>query len=249
MDGVRCLAVISDIGTCTLWSRQGKQFDTLSKVVYEIESLCLRNVVLDGEICLVGADGTDDFQGVMSQIRRKNHTIENPRFLLFDMLTMKEFNDKVSSDNLDARIRRLEMTIPQTAKTLSILHQTLIRSNSQLRSLLDDADSKGWEGLILRRNVGYEGKRGKNMLKCKTFHDAEYIVESIEHGPFRVIENGLETTIVTMTNANITHKGYPVSVGSGWSLTEREYYYANPDELIGKTITVKYFQESRNNHG
>lgn len=249
MDGVRCLAVISDTGKCTLWSRQGKQFDTLNKVVDEIESLGLKNWVLDGEICLVGADGADDFQGVMSQIRRKNHTIENPRFLLFDMLSLSEFNDKVGTDRLSNRLHTMRLAIPRDAKTLAVLEQTLITSAAELHSLLEDADHRGWEGLILRRDVGYEGKRGKNMLKCKTFHDAEYIVESIETGPFRVIENGLETTIETMTNVIIKHKGYPVSVGSGWSLEERKFFYANPNEIIGKTITVKYFQETKNKKG
>jgi hypothetical protein len=56
LDGVRCLAVIDEFGKATLWSRQGNQFDTLSKVVDEVESLGLKDMVLDGEICLV-----DDF--------------------------------------------------------------------------------------------------------------------------------------------------------------------------------------------
>ena len=35
---------------------------------------------------------------------------------------------------------------------------------------------RGWEGFMLRKNVGYEGKRSKNLVKVKKFHDAEYEV-------------------------------------------------------------------------
>jgi len=53
LDGVRCLAIIDDLGKATLWSRQGNQFETLGKVISEIEKLGLKDMVLDGEICLV----------------------------------------------------------------------------------------------------------------------------------------------------------------------------------------------------
>ena len=39
-------------------------------------------------------DGSDDFQGVMKQIRKKDHTIENPKFKIFDMVSFEEFNKK-----------------------------------------------------------------------------------------------------------------------------------------------------------
>ena len=33
--------------------------------------------VLDGEICLIDEFGNDDFQGIMKEIKRKDHTIQN----------------------------------------------------------------------------------------------------------------------------------------------------------------------------
>ncbi len=96
IDGCRCLAVINDRGICTLWSRQGKEFYTLDKVKTEIESLGLKDCVLDGEICLIDDNGNEDFTSIMSVIRRKDYTIENPKFLIFDALTLDEFNSKTS---------------------------------------------------------------------------------------------------------------------------------------------------------
>jgi DNA ligase-1 len=249
MDGVRCLAIIDDKGKCTLWSRQGKQFDTLQLIVNDIESLGLKSIVLDGEICLATKDGADDFQSVMKEIRRKNHTIQNPKFLMFDCIDLADFSAKKGNKPLLERLEQLQSIIPDSYERLSILEQNIIKDYSQLEELLNDANSKGWEGLILRNNVGYEGKRSKNMLKCKTFQDSEYVVTGIEYGPFRIIENGIEKTIDTVSNIKIKHKGSDVSVGSGFSLEQRMDYFENPESILGKTITVKYFQETINKDG
>ena len=60
---------------------------------------------------------------------------------------------------------------------------------------------------------------------------------------------GLEKTIETLTNVIIEHKGNTVSVGSGFSLEERSRYYENPNLIIGKEITVQYFEKSKDKDG
>ena len=75
----------------------GKEFTTLNKVKEAIEATGIINSVFDGEICLVDEDGNEDFQGVMKQLRRKDHQIENPAFMIFDMLT-KEKNLKLKKE-------------------------------------------------------------------------------------------------------------------------------------------------------
>jgi len=87
------------------------------------------------------------------------------------------------------------------------------------------------------------------MLKCKLFSDFEAKVKRIETGPFRVIENGKEITITTVTNVIIEYKGNEVSVGSGFSLDQRKKYFKNPSLIKNKEITVKYFQESKDSTG
>ena len=53
LDGVRCLAVVDVNGTCTLYSRMGKEFTTLNKIKYAIEATGIINYLFDGEICLL----------------------------------------------------------------------------------------------------------------------------------------------------------------------------------------------------
>jgi DNA ligase-1 len=248
LDGVRCLAIVDEFGKATLWSRQGNQFETLSKVIDEVEKLGLKDMVLDGEICLTDANGNEDFQGIMKQIRKKGHTIDNPKYLVFDMITGADFRSKSGSNKyLD---RYVELTeVIKGYNHISVVSQDLIADEAHYADLMNEADNNGWEGLILRKNVGYEGKRSKNMLKCKSFKDAEYKVIELEFGPFRMIENGLEVTKEVLSNVVIEHKGNRVSVGSGFSIAEREYFKANPNEILNKIITVKYFQETQNQTG
>jgi DNA ligase-1 len=251
LDGVRCLAVVDELGAVTLWSRQGNQFLTLEKVEKEIASLGMRDVVFDGEICLVDALGNEDFQGIMKQIRKKDHQIANPKYLIFDTITGDEFRTKTGTVKYSSRYARLGEIFfnPEQYNHLSVVTQTVITNEERYIEMMTQSDADGWEGLIIRKNVGYEGKRSKNMLKCKSFKDAEYMVIDLEVGPFRMIENGLEITREVLSNVVIEHKGNRVSVGSGFSLLERQYFYDNPAEILNKIITVKYFQETQNQAG
>lgn len=248
LDGVRCLAIIDEFGKATLWSRQGNQFETLGKVVAEVEGLGLKDMVLDGEICLTDANGNEDFQGIMKQIRKKDHTIVNPKYLVFDVITGAEFRSKTGSNKYLNRYAEL-VDLIKGYNHISVVSQDVIADEAHYADLMHEADNNGWEGLILRKNVGYEGKRSKNMLKCKSFKDAEYKVIDLEFGPFRMIENGLEVTKEVLSNVVIEHKGNRVSVGSGFTIAEREYFKANPNDILNKIITVKYFQETQNQTG
>lgn len=88
-------------------------------------------------------------------------------------------------------------------------------------------------------------------LKLRRCDDEEYIVKDIEYGPFRIVDKELkqEVTIQTMTNVLIEHKGNTVSVGSGFTLDQRNHYYNNPKDIVGKEITVQYFEESQDKTG
>lgn len=248
LDGVRCCTIVDENGNVTHWSRQGNEFETLGVITQEIKNLNLKNVVFDGEICVVDKNGNEDFQGVMKEIRRKNHTIANPKYFIFDVIDRNDFIKKSGTVKFSDRYDVLKSLIPVN-KHLTVVLQNLILAEEEFLFRMKDADLKGWEGLIIRKDVGYEGKRSKNMLKCKSFNDAEYEVLGVEFGPFRMIENGLEVTKEVLSNVVIKHKGFNVSVGSGFSIEERMYYKQHPEKLIGKTITVKYFQETKNQAG
>ena len=43
----------------------------------------------------------------------------------------------------------------------------------------------------------------------------------------------------------IKHKDNLVRVGSGFTIEQRQDFYKNPDAILGKIITVQYFEETK----
>ena len=244
LDGVRCITIIRN-GDIRFFSRNGKEFDTLGAVKKEIQSLGLNNCVLDGEICIMKEDGSDDFQGILKQIQRKDHTIQTPRYWIFDQLTLEEFDSGHGTTLLSSRISRNSFN----DGILLSLPQWRITSEEVLNQLKEESKSNGWEGLIARKNVGYEGDRTKNMLKLKEFYDAEYKVIETIMGPHRIIIDGQEKEEEVLSAVIVEHKGNRVQVGSGFTLSERREYYAEPEKILGQTITVQFFEETIDQNG
>ena len=252
LDGVRCLAIKQD-GDVKFVSRSGKEFNTLDKVKQEILDLdCEGDFVLDGEMCMIDSNGSDDFQGIIKQIRRKNHTIENPKFLVFDCLTIEEFESRTGNTNLYDRYQRCAIkaiNMYECDGTLTVLDQIHLTSETQFAEMVSEAEQQGFEGIMVRANTPYEGKRSKNLLKVKKMHDNEYIVKRCDLGDMRFVESGKEVIKDVLRNIIIEHKGCDVAVGSGFSKEQREYYFNNPNELLGKTVTIQYFEETQNQMG
>ena len=47
----------------------------------------------------------------------------------------------------------------------------------------------------------------------------------------------------------IEHKGHRVKVGSGWTFCKRQRLQYMDGSIVGKTITVQYFEETHNDKG
>ena len=250
LDGVRCLAVVDTEGTCTLYSRMGKEFTTLNIIKYAIEATGIINYVFDGEICLLDEDGNEDFQSVMKELRRKDHQIENPTFMLFDMIHKTDFENNKSTDILSERLHTLRTWLGpryDTKETLRYLDQAVITDERHFDIWAQMATDNNWEGFMLRKDTFYEGKRSKNLLKVKKFFDAEYTVVDCDVSPMSVVRDGKEAQETMLAQVWIEHKGYKVKVGSGFSQEQRLKYTQEP--IVGKTITVQYFEETHNDKG
>ena len=252
LDGCRCITKIEN-GNVSFWSRQGKEFKTLNVLKKEIEKLSIDDCVLDGEICIIDEEtGIEDFQSVMKEIRRKDHTISKPKYILFDYILLEEF-EKGGVNNGCGYLGRLDLlkeVIPSDSKSLEIIEAIMFENSdpfTELQNILDEKVNLGWEGLILRKEDSiYQGKRSNDLVKVKKFFDDEYRVKAVELGK---IDDGHGHKVDGLSSVVISHKGYDVNVGSGFTFDERIRYFKNPDEINGKVITVKYFSESKNKEG
>lgn len=75
-------------------------------------------------------DGNENFHGLMKEVTRKNHTIENPRYNVFDLLTLTEFDGLAVSTNFSDRLRLLK-TLSEN-DNVKILKQERVTSQDVL---------------------------------------------------------------------------------------------------------------------
>ena len=250
LDGVRCLAVVNYEGKCTLYSRMGKELTTLNKVKEAIEATNIINTVFDGEICLMDEEGNEDFQGVMKQLRRKDHQIENPVFVVFDMISKTDFDNNKSDEILSERLAKLRGWCTGSSVSLEIvryLDQAIITDGRHFDIWNQMASDNNWEGFMLRKDTEYEGKRSKNLLKVKSFYDAEYEVLGFDVDNHEVVREGKSVSMTMLSQVWIEHKGHLVKVGSGFTQEQRLEYMDG--SIVGKVITVQYFEETNNQEG
>lgn len=249
LDGVRCICFINkqpDYVAVRFVSRQGKNFSTLNNlaapVSYFMRCVPDGNWVLDGEICVMDENGNENFHGLMKEVTRKNHTIENPRYNVFDILTLDEFEGKVESRIFSERLNLL-YTLDHNVG-VHVLQQERVTSQEILDDWIATAKKNGWEGCMLRKDVPYKRGRSKDLLKIKGMQDAEYEVVGVETGKATYNEGGHKEFDVASA-LYIKHKDNIVKVGSGLSKEQRLRWFNHPEEIIGKTITVQYFEETQ----
>jgi DNA ligase-1 len=246
LDGVRCLILIEPKKkSVKFFSRTGKEFHTLlilkNEILINIE-LFHEAVVLDGEIVSM-KNGVEDFTNLMKEIKKKNHVMKNPKYFIFDMLKKEDFFNLKSEEIYSERLKKFKK-INIYFVFFEVLEQNKY-TDDDFSKLIEKSEKNNWEGLMLREDVKYEGKRTNSLLKYKKMHDEEYKVIDIIKGPWREIskETKLENTIETMVAVIIDYKD--TKVGSGFSLEERKHFYKNPESIIGKIITVQYFEKTK----
>ena len=182
----------------------------------------------------------------MSEVTRKNHTIANPKFKWFDLLKYDEFIGKEESPILSHRYDEMCECLYYSSRpsSIEILSQEKISSWDQFNKWSKAVDEKGWEGFMLRKDVPYKSGRSKDLLKVKKMQDTEYVVEDVVMGKVTYNEGGVKEHDA-VSSLVITHKGNKVYVGSGLSKEQRLNWFDHPENIIGKTITVQYFEETK----
>jgi hypothetical protein len=90
---------------------------------------------------------------------------DRPIYCIFDCLTDKEFKDREGVRPLLDRIGGVTQALMQSkgiqdsGVLVKVLSQTKVESFEQLQKMVAQGVERGWEGVVLRKNVGYEGRR------------------------------------------------------------------------------------------
>lgn len=203
----------------------------------------------------------EDFPSTVSAIR-KSGTIQHLSYFVFDLLSWAEVYAKEGlpqpclGKKFSERIADVERLgnwlnkslalegVDEQERIMRVLVQCKVEKPEDVEDMVKRAAIEGWEGLILRADQLYKGKRSLDVRKFKKWQDAEYIVKSADTNTMRLAINGVFGEYEALSNVWIEHKGHPVSIGSGFSAEERLRYAEKPEEIVGRTITVEYFSES-----
>ncbi|OCF61681.1 hypothetical protein L486_01339 [Kwoniella mangroviensis CBS 10435] len=204
---------------------------------------------------------TEDFQSTVSLMRRSGATIQHLSYFIFDVLSYSELNAKKSlpaQEGLGKRFGKRIEDIRSLGKWLNghlddlgvkekmvrDLKQIKVGDAKEVEEMVERAAREGWEGIILRKDEEYKGKRSTDIRKFKKWLDSEYTVRSIDTSSMRLSVDGVFGEYVALANVWIEHDGHPVSVGSGFTAEQRIRYAKHPEQIVGKMITVEYFSES-----
>ena len=252
LDWIRTIAIFNETWTdVKFYSRQWNEFSTLDVLKNELLTLGknnpeIKNYVFDGEVCIINDNWIEDFKQIVSEIKRKNFTIKNPRYLIFDFIKKEDFLNANWNETFVERYNNLKsLGINDNFKNIKVLEHIEIDLN-KFNEMLELSRKNNWEGLILRDwNAKYEWKRTKKMIKVKDFKDDEFEVINTINGIMPILIDWQMKETEVLASVEINYKGNIVNVWSWFSQEERLYYYKNPNKIIWKKITVKYFEETQ----
>jgi DNA ligase-1 len=263
LDGIRRV-LVKEKGRCRLYSRSGIEDEGLVEIIEEAKYLP-DNTVYDGELLAIGTyENSIALRQATNSIANRKGIRKGVSFNIFDIIPLDEF--KKGKSKYTALNRKLllgamfgddgiqhlhkdwaKMIVAfdlgykfKTIKAVPILG--VVSTDEEIAELVTPIWKRGGEGIMLNTMDGlYEIKRSNNLLKVKYSESLDLKVVDIQEGTGKY-EGMLGAVIVE-------YKGYRVGVGSGFSDEERQRFWDNPEEIIGKTIEVDTFGESRDQFG
>jgi DNA ligase-1 len=179
----------------------------------------LPNFKLDGELWV----GRKKFDETSSIVRRHNgeELWKKVSYIVFDAPEIKgSFENRI-----DFFKRHFENYPSDFAK---VLHHEQCQGVEHLKSELNRVEQLGGEGMMLRQPQSlYESGRSHTLLKVKSMHDTEGVVDGYEPGKNK--HKGKVGALWVKSN------GVRFKIGTGLS----DYLRSNPPK-IGVTITYRY---------
>lgn len=249
LDGIRCSWLIKD-GKAIAKTRQNKIIQGMNELTKAIEEVFgEQDLFVDGELLATNEEGlsSEDLFKKTSAIVNSKGLKKDLTFVAFDIVPLEDYNNKSNNTPFLERREQLECYVGLKNELVKLAPMYFITDSiDRIYEKLDEVVKDNCEGLMLNKINGfYEFKRTKQLLKVKKFNEGDVLVTDILEG-----EGRLEGTLGKI-EVQFRYKGdvYTNNIGSGFSDEEREYYWEHKDELIGKIVTIKYFEITKNEQG
>lgn len=244
LDGIRCLTINNQALSRTLKHIPNMHiFDKLSKLTNR----------LDGELMVQG-----DYSAVESAVMTRTG-MPDFTYLVFDCLDFPHHSFQARSVKLASIVKALNLSY------VKLVEQRWLNSKEEVLEFYNQAIEQGYEGLILRAvNAPYKFGRSTLkqgwMLKLKPVEDAEATIigfEEMMHNENDTVYSALGSTVRSKHKDGLMcsgklgsflcqdRQGNFISVGSGFTMEQREQFWLDKDKLRGKLITFKFQERTR----
>lgn len=196
--------------------------------------------ILDGEIYKFG-----ESLNKISGICRSQKTLDDGKdleFYWYDIADlelpfserynlMQEWSKELQLSEFDP-----ERHLPDNILHIQLLPHMLVKGFNNMKDLHDKYVSEGWEGLVVRqaKSKYKPGTRSNDWIKIKIYIDAEYPIVGLSEG---LREEDMCFILETPNGQRFNCK--PMG-----DREQKHWYHEHIDELIGKMLTIKYFEMS-----
>lgn len=182
----------------------------------------------------VTAQNRDLFIKAVSQ-RGRQVSGKKGTLVLFDVLPMEGFENGTAIP-YHKRLEHLkEILSAVNLPNIVLIPSYWDNGNTAERAMsyLSEFTQQGWEGVIIRdANGGHECKRSRLLLKLKYMDTIDLPVIDVDEGSGR--NEGRVGALI------VEFEGNRVGVGTGLSDDDRKRFWDDRNEIVGKTIEVKY---------
>lgn len=272
-DGQRCSARVENHNVI-MYSRNGKIYEGMHQLENELSKL--EDGMYDGELLINVKDERDNnnvpqfikkydcefSQDLLNKIYAPKESKElfkdtaslvnsdledkyNVNIWLYDMTPLENF-DKMEDYDVPVEVRKKELKerVQKVASECPHLKETKYLyegefDNTIIQDLLKQVIELHQEGMMINvYGSPYEFNRSKNMLKVKQMYPIDLRVIDVLEGSGA--NKGKAGALL------VNYKGNPLKVGSGLTKELREKFWEDKNSIIGKIITIKYFEETTN---
>ena len=206
----------------------------------------LKSMVFDGEMLAKDEEGTM----TTNELYRKTQSLIKVKgdkygmdYNIYDMVPLEEFDNGKSKLKYKERRKMMDECLNldeynfENIKPVDVLYYGEDKEKIEEWSLY--AREQGWEGVMLNLDSGYyECKRVSTLLKVKKFYFSDVLVLDVYEGD--------KKNTGKLGGVTIQFKDFTTNIGGGYTDEEREAFWKNPELIIGKIITVRYFEETEN---
>lgn len=245
LDGHRLVMIKDHNGNIEFRTRQGKPMEDLVDIERECQNLP-NGIVLDGELIAINRDNlhSKDLYALTTKLCRKKGIKRDLEFNVFDYIPYDDFvnghSDIKCSKRKEIVHNLIEMDCGNWVIEVPVLYSG--DDTSMVEKLLDEITEAGGEGVMVNlSDAPYDCKRTSNILKVKKFNEADVRVLDLLEG------TGKNKGRLGSITIQFEHEGelWTCDCGSGFYEDELDLYWKNKDLLLGKIVTIKYFEVTK----